>query len=124
MANLLFRDVDTGEYYSDEQGNILKLLDFGEIIAGGVSPVKAVALENASGFTVENPAVSRIGDISTDILEFSYSASPFEPQSELVFQGNHPAGDIGTFYVRMRTSIDSTLERKQVMIQAAAFPVA
>ena len=124
MANLLFRDVDTGEYYSNEQGNVLKLLDFGEISAGGVSSVKAVVLENASGLTLQNPVASQAGSVSTDILEFSHSAHPFEPLSELVFDGDYPVGDIGTLYVRMRTSIDSVLERKQAMIQATAFPVA
>lgn len=124
MPNLLFRDPETGEYYSDDQGSVLKLLDFGEISRGGYSQAKAIILENASGYTVENPTVSKVDDGDPDVFEFSRTESPFEALSQLNFSGQFADGtDIGTFYVRVKTDPNSPTIKKQPKIKASAVMV-
>lgn len=106
---LLFRDPTDGSYFTDDKGNVLKQLDFGNLRAGETSFVKAVVLENSYDFAVTGVQVSKLEDIpAPDRLEISKTNNPFVAEDVLSFGGPYNSGDdIATFYVRVVSDEDS-----------------
>lgn len=110
MPNLLFRDPTDNSYYTDDKGNVLKQLDFGNLRAGETSEVKAIVLENGLDFPVKGVQVSKMLNIDPpDKLEISATNNPFIAEDVLSFGGPHAAGaDIATFYIRVVSHKDSS----------------
>ena len=118
LNGLLFFD-EMDELYSDEQGKVLKYLDFGDIVTGQISQSSKIRLQNTLGHEVTNVTVTvDWGKDENDepktapagtFLEFSHSDSPFVPLEKI---------DLGEkildheesyeFYVRLRTTLGIT----------------
>lgn len=109
LRSIFFRDPTDGSYFTDDKGNVLKLLDFGNLRAGETSEVKAIILENALDFAVTGVQVSKLEDLpAPDRLEISKTNNPFIAEDVLSFGGPYEPGDIATFYVRVVSDEDSS----------------
>ncbi|AMM44861.1 hypothetical protein SP15_062 [Bacillus phage SP-15] len=103
---LLFTD-ESGGYYSNHIGEILKLLDTGTTVAGNDSNVFKVLLRNNSGFALKDVklmVVQRDLDPVDEVVQISKTESPFDPSQELKYDGRMKHGDIIPFYVRIHTT--------------------
>jgi hypothetical protein len=91
-----------GDYYTDAQGNILRYLEYGTIVAGDTSDIKPVWLQNNANFAVKDMKVwvdpATVADGIT--VELSLSDHPFTPVNEILFPGTVPIGESRKFYVR------------------------
>ena len=105
--NVFFKDPITGDYYSDNKGNTLLLIDFGTIIAGQTTQTKKVLLENAYDFDVTNIQLSVINPSQEFKVELSKTDQPFIPQSNLQFQDRLSNKDSIPFYVRITSTEQS-----------------
>lgn len=105
--NVFFKDPVTGDYYSDNKGNVLLLIDFGTIIAGQTTQSKKVLLENAYDFDVTNIQLSVINPSQEFKVELSKTEQPFIPQSNLHFQDRLGNRDSIPFYARITSTEQS-----------------
>lgn len=105
-SGLLFCD-ELGGYYSDDLGNIVKRLNFGNILAGKTSEVKTVYLKNACGYNIKNVVIKVTENLipsGSDILIDSEKDN---------FIGSHeikierlPNEQVIPFYIRVKTDIE------------------
>ncbi|MGG3801263.1 halomucin [Metabacillus fastidiosus] len=99
-----------GDYYTDNNGNILRYLEYGTLVAGGTSDAKPVWLQNNATFPVKetkvwvDPPTVKPGIKA----ELSLSNNPFVPTSEIAFAGSIPTGDSRQFYVRFSSDVTVT----------------
>jgi hypothetical protein len=96
-----------GNYYTDAQGNIIRYLEYGTIVAGDTSDAKPVWLQNNADFAIKDMKVwvdpATVANGIT--VELSLSDHPFTPVDEIVFPGTVPIGDSRKFYVRFVADI-------------------
>lgn len=107
-SGILFSD-ENGELYSTSFGEIIKNLDFGQIIAGQTSLDQKVVLLNNIGYNIKNiqlNAVPQFQDSSVDI-ELSKAQSPFIGLSQLNYAETLEHGESLNFYVRVSTTRSS-----------------
>lgn len=113
-----FHDENT-LYYSDNRGDIIKLLDFGTLIAGQTSAVKQVFLKNLTGESIKNVQISvdqpSVPNHST--VELSKTNNPFIPEPTLFLNGLYTDGQSASFYVRV-VSTEQSLSGFQFNIKA------
>jgi hypothetical protein len=107
--NIMFID-DTGEYYSDDEGTILKVFDFGVLIAGQVSQAKKLTIKNLTGYAITNLRVWLEKDNlapSTNVT-MSKTVMPYTDDDIITFSGT--IEDLGTreFYVKLYTNKEAT----------------
>ncbi|WP_461614594.1 hypothetical protein [Clostridium sp. Marseille-QA1073] len=105
-SGLLFCD-ELGGYYSDDLGNIVKRLNFGNILAGKTSEVKTVYLKNACGYNIKDVVIKVTENLipsGSDILIDSEKDN---------FIGSHeikidklPNEEVIPFYIRVKTDIE------------------
>lgn len=108
-AGLLFCDV-LGQYYSDNIGTILKLLDMGVITSSQTSIPARVYLKNNLGMPVRKVRlwmknIDLDETVSTPYL--SFSDSPFDPQTELLFPDVIQHGEVVSFYVEVQSLLQA-----------------
>lgn len=96
---LLFID-EEGNYYTSDQGEVLKELDFGSIVAGRITEAQKIILINQTGQTVENPSIDTEYNIPDVQIQLSNQVDPFEPAAKLNLQALQDS-DEHTFYVRI-----------------------
>lgn len=96
-----------GNYYTDEQGNILRYLEYGTLVAGSVSDPYPVWLQNNADFPVVGMRTWVDNDTVKEgiTVELSLSNNPFVPENELVFGGTVPIGDAKKFFVRFSSEV-------------------
>ncbi|WP_018884237.1 GLUG motif-containing protein [Paenibacillus massiliensis] len=96
-----------GKYYTDPQGNILRYLDFGTLVASQTGLPKAVWLQNNAEFSVNSMKV--FIDLNTVVqgmtVDLSLSESPFVPLDEINFGGTFSKGSSAKFFVRLSSDI-------------------
>lgn len=105
-SGLLFCD-ELGGYYSDDLANIVKRLNFGNILAGKTSEVKTVYLKNACGYNIKDVVIKVTENLipsGSDILIDSEKDN---------FIGSHeikierlPNEEVIPFYIRVKTDIE------------------
>lgn len=105
-SGLLFCD-ELGGYYSDDLGNIVKRLNFGNILAGKTSEVKTVYLKNACGYNIKDVVIKVTENLipsGSDILIDSEKDN---------FIGSHeikidklPNKEVIPFYIKVKTDIE------------------
>lgn len=108
-AGLLFCDA-LGTYYSDNIGTILKLLDMGLITSSQTSIPARVYLKNNLGFPVRKVRLWMQNidlDETVSASYLSFSDSPFEPQSELLFPDAIQHGEVVSFYVAVQSLLQA-----------------
>lgn len=99
-----------GDYYTDAQGNILRYLEFGTLVAGSTSDTLPVWLQNNADFPVKDMRVW-VDDptVAPGItVELSLSNNPFLPTDEIVFGGAVAVGEARKFYVRFSSDVTVT----------------
>ncbi|AZK47111.1 hypothetical protein [Paenibacillus lentus] len=105
--NVFFKDPITEDYYSDNKGNTLMLIDFGTIVAGQTTSPKRILLENCYDYAVKNIQLS-ISNPSQDFrVELSESDLPFMPQQTLYFNQTLNPRESVPFYIRVTTTDQS-----------------
>lgn len=115
---LLFKD-ESGNYYSTDTNEILKLLDFGTSIGGVSTEPKRVFLENRTGETISNVKIFFTDPDLEDNVEISLSENlPFDAVNEIVIDTMDP-DEVISFYSRIDAGISaSTSSRKTFYIYA------
>jgi hypothetical protein len=99
-----------GDYYTDANGNILRYLEFGTLVAGSTSDALPVWLQNNADFPVKDMKVW-VDDptVAPGItVELSLSNNPFVPTDEIVFGGTVAVGEARKFYVRFSSDVTVT----------------
>lgn len=107
-SGLMFMD-ETGNYYSDTFGGILKYLDFDMLIAGQTSLDQKVVVKNQLGYSITNLTLKTVNESLPDgvAIELSRKSSPFIPVDSLLYSEVLHHGDTVEFYVRIATGIDA-----------------
>ncbi|BFH70106.1 hypothetical protein J27TS7_28480 [Paenibacillus dendritiformis] len=107
-SGLMFMD-ETGNYYSDTFGGILKYLDFDMLIAGQTSLDQKVVVKNQLGYSITNLTLKTVNESLPDgvAIELSRKSSPFIPVDSLLYSEVLHHGDTVEFYVRIATEIDA-----------------
>lgn len=106
-SGLMFMD-ETGQYYSNSFGGILKYLDFGIVIAGQTTMEQKVIVKNQLGQDVQNLILEVMKDQLPPgvAVELSYDNKPaFVPEDYLLFNKYIYPNDEMEFYVRITTSL-------------------
>lgn len=107
-SGLMFMD-ETGNYYSDTFGGILKYLDFDMLIAGQTSLDQKVVVKNQLGYSITNLTLKTVNESLPDgvAIELSRKSSPFIPVDSLLYSEVLHQGDTVECYVRIATEIDA-----------------
>lgn len=102
INNVHFKDEATGEYYTDNKGNTLILLNFGTIIASQSTPVKKVLIENRFDFAVKDVVLVNKNSNPDFTVETSKTDNPFTPELNLDYGSLvlNPTESV-PFYVRI-----------------------
>jgi len=96
-----------GKYFADKNGNLLRYLEYGTLIAGQTSPAKPVWLQNNANFSIVLPKVwVDLPTVATGIkAELSMSDNPFTPLAEIEFNGTYKTGEAAKFFVRFSSDV-------------------
>lgn len=104
-SGLVFTD-EFGSFYTTAFGEVLKYLDFGEIIAGQTTLDQKVILKNNIGYPVKDiRLVSEQMDDNKYSIELSKEQSPFLANSELFYPDVLDVDGEIPFYVRISTEL-------------------
>ncbi|MGM1044910.1 MAG: SPRY domain-containing protein [Bacillota bacterium] len=105
-SGLMFMD-ESGQYYSDSFGRVLKYLDFDVIIAGQTTIDQKVIVKNQLGQVVQNLILEVVKEQLPEgvTLELSHTSSPFIAEDYLLFNKLIQPDDTMEFYVRIATDI-------------------
>jgi len=102
-SGLVFTD-ESGNFYTTAFGEVLKNLDFGQIIAGQTTLDYKILLKNNIGYEVKNVKLQAIQpNLDGVTVELSKEQAPFIPVPEIVYQDVLKAGDSVEFAVRVST---------------------
>lgn len=108
-SNLVFLDED-GNYYSDDKGNTLKLLDYLTILAGAVTDPKEITLKNNNSLPITNLIINSVKLTQATGVEVQLSKinNPFIPLTKLEYGDEVlEVGESKKFYVRIDSTIDA-----------------
>ncbi|MEQ7049496.1 hypothetical protein ABN764_02400 [Paenibacillaceae sp. P-4] len=102
--NIFFKDEATDDYYSDDSGQVLKLVDLETIIAGQTTPPKKILLENAFKFDVNNLQLFIDNPSQEFLVELSKTEVPFTPEKILLFPITLTPSETCSFFLRVTSS--------------------
>lgn len=107
--NVFFKDEATQDYYSDNRGNTLMLIDFGTIVAGQTTGVRKVILENFYDYALKNILLSVVNPSVEFKVVISETETPFVPMDYINYNGLEleTYGEI-PFFVRVSSTESST----------------
>ena len=100
---IMFLD-KTGNYYSNNLGELIQYLDFGYLIAGQTSEEVEIILKNSTNYNVENIKINVDENLNDINMEFSKTINPFIAESSLNFNKVLNAGEQLSFYVRLTSN--------------------
>jgi hypothetical protein len=104
-SGLLFSD-ETGSFYSTGFGDVLKNMDFGQIIAGQTTLEQRVLVKNLLGYDIQNVTLEAIQpQLSGVEIQMSKLQAPFIPLSSLSYPELLVPDDFIEFYVRISTTL-------------------
>lgn len=92
-----------GNYYTDAKGNILRYLDYGNMVAGVTTATKQLFLQNNSGTAFSDVAVWTEGNNDAEI-ELSEKVDPFTPEKRLELP-ELLDGESHQVYARLKTNV-------------------
>lgn len=103
-SGIMFTDINE-KYFSSDAGRILRVLDFGTVVAGQTTMPIPVNIKNKNGFNVQNVIIDKLGKTLAEgiQLEISKTTNPFVPEDSLTFDQLLQYDDKFTFYVRIKT---------------------
>jgi len=106
-AGLMFMD-ENGDYYSTDVGQVIKYLDFGEILTGQITPSYEIKVKNEFGFDVKDTKISvdKTGFADGLDIELANGSRLFEGNKELLL------GDLAneaetSFFIRMVSTVNT-----------------
>lgn len=102
-TGLMFMTADGSAYYSDNKGNVITLLDFGNVVAGQTTQPVAVQMRNTNPFSVNNVILTATNPDPLVQVQLSRSNNPFIPESPLVFPNTLAPDQYDMFWVRLVT---------------------
>ena len=97
--NLMFKDT-LGNYYSNDYGTTLKILDLGTLIAGSATGYAEIMVKNETGFPVQNIQVYAENPYTGVNILLSYSGTPFVPVNPWVIPSVVADGDEVPLYIQ------------------------
>ncbi|MED1666039.1 RCC1 domain-containing protein [Brevibacillus laterosporus] len=113
-SGLLFCDAEE-TLYTTEIGELLKYLDFGDVISGQTTPAERVWVKNTLGFPVNDITIivdqGDFDGVNTRV-EISRFDSPFDGKDSLAFSGLTNHDEKIDFYVRIVTKKKSNSSGK------------
>ncbi|TQR46761.1 WD40 repeat domain-containing protein [Paenibacillus popilliae] len=102
--NIFFKDEVTEDYYSDDSGQVLKLVDLETIIAGQTTMPKKILLENAFKFDVNNIQLFIDNPSQEYQVELSKTETPFVPENRLLIPITLTPSETCSFFLRVTSS--------------------
>ncbi|WP_342422378.1 LamG-like jellyroll fold domain-containing protein [Paenibacillus sp. FSL E2-0178] len=124
-SGIMFKD-ESGNFYSNSFGEILKRLEFGTLFAGQTTLEQKVIVKNQLGVKVQNLILEIVKEKLPPgvFIELSRSNFPFASEDPLLFNMFFDAEDEFEFYVRIVTQATApTAANGQFEIRAKADPV-
>ncbi|OMD71241.1 LamG domain-containing protein [Paenibacillus odorifer] len=105
-SGIMFKD-ESGKFYSNSFGEVLKQLDFGDLIAGQSTLEQKVIVKNQLGVKVQNLILEVMKDRLPEgvKIELSRSNFPFTPEEPLLFNMFFDENEEFNFYVRIVTEL-------------------
>ncbi|WP_125154426.1 hypothetical protein [Clostridium rectalis] len=122
---LLFTD-EKGDYYSTDIGEILKRLNFGQIVAGHLSDIKKVMIENNTGVDIKNLKISITPEKKPEKLTVFYGFESYtliESDEELTNNNIIKNKDKVELFLRIYPDVEFEYRRAKFEIKAEAHPV-
>jgi hypothetical protein len=124
-SGIMFKD-ESGKFYSNSFGEILKRLEFGTLFAGQTTLEQKVIVKNQLGVKVQNLLLEIVKEkLPPGVsIELSRSNFPFSAEDPLLFNMFFDADEEFEFYVRIVTQATApTAANGQFEIRAKADPV-
>jgi hypothetical protein len=100
-SNLIFVDPTSNIAYSDDRGNVLNYLSFGNVNSGETSNIQKVRIVNKNPNKLGNIRVFVDSNASNTYLLLSKTDSPFEAATELLFDEQLEYSQYVEFYVKV-----------------------
>ena len=103
--NILFRDKQTGDFYSDDTGEPLMYLEVPNMIAGQNSEAQLIELLNQSGNPLEDVTITPDDFQLPSVAEvrLSEGSNPFVSVPQITVSSVMDVGDTKDFYVRIES---------------------
>lgn len=105
-VGIMFSDED-GKYYSDDVGNVLRYLDFGELLTGQISPRYKVLIKNEYGFNLKDVRLSANTQNFANGLKIELSNEDRIDGDQELFIGDIADNGQAEFYIRMMSDINT-----------------
>jgi hypothetical protein len=104
FTSLMFTD-ESGQYLTDNLGQLLSYLDFGAVVGGTISLPKTVKVINETGSAVKNLNIKALNDHLPEgvSVQFSKELMPFEETDNIQYSGVVPFMDQREFHVRIKS---------------------
>lgn len=104
---LLFSDPSDNSFYSNDIGEVIKKLGFGDIVANGISQVKEIKLVNKTGNGLAGVAITVPEELRSSVRpQLSLDQTNFDPKTNLAI-GAMSMDESKSFYARIVTDKDS-----------------
>jgi hypothetical protein len=124
-SGIMFKD-EKGKYLSNSFGEILRNLEFGDIIAGQTTLEQKVIVKNQMGVQVQNLILNVMKDKLPEgvRIELSRTNNPFVAEDPLLFNMFFNPDDEFTLYVRISTDLEAPANPNgEFEVRANADPV-
>lgn len=124
-SGIMFKD-EKGKYLSNSFGDILRNLEFGDIIAGQTTLEQKVIVKNQMGVQVQNLILNVMKDKLPEgvRIELSRTNNPFVAEDPLLFNMFFNPDDEFTLYVRISTDLEAPANPNgEFEVRANADPV-
>ncbi|MGG0822965.1 hypothetical protein ABE099_08785 [Paenibacillus turicensis] len=124
-SGIMFKD-EKGKYLSNSFGEILRNLEFGDIIAGQTTLEQKVIVKNQMGVQVQNLILNVMKDKLPEGvgIELSRTNNPFVAEDPLLFNMFFNPDDEFTLYVRISTDLEAPANPNgEFEVRANADPV-
>lgn len=124
-SGIMFKDAK-GKYLSNSFGEILRNLEFGDIIAGQTTLEQKVIVKNQMGVQVQNFILNVMKDKLPEgvRIELSRTNNPFVAEDPLLFNMFFNPDDEFTLYVRISTDLEAPANPNgEFEVRANADPV-
>lgn len=100
---IMFKDQE-GHYYTTDKGELLKMLDLGNLVAGQETEPVKIYIESTLGYTIEDIEVTSLDGGMPDVATVMFSQNePFIPQEQITLVGPMEHADEREFFVSIYT---------------------
>lgn len=120
-CGLMFTD-EAGDYYSDDKGETLKMLDFGNFLIKGASEIKPVIIKNTIGGDSLQEVTVSVNNISEEAadLKLSLTKESFANIDSIVLPVSLGYNDTYTIYVRASSDKEKSVGNNILKLSVTA----